>query len=214
MADHKPAILLIGAGGHSHACIDAIERGNQYSIFGLVCADGEDRADRLGYPVVGTDADLPALSERCGLALVAAGQIRSPALRMRLYQRVLALGMACPAIVSSQAYVSPHARIGAGTLVMHGAIVNAGASIGANCIINSRSLVEHDVQVGDHCHIATGAILNGGVQVGDGSFIGSGSVVREGLRIGRDCLVGMAQAVRHTLPDGAQQPARITPPCA
>lgn len=213
MANAKPSILLIGAGGHSHACIDAIELGNEYSIFGLVCADGEDRASRLGHPVVGTDGDLPALALQCRLALVAAGQIRSPALRMRLYQRVLALGMECPTIVSGQAYVSPHARIGPGTLVMHGAIVNAGANVGANCIINSRALIEHDARVGDHCHIATGAILNGSVHVGDGSFIGSGSVVREGLHIGRGCLVGMTQSVRHTLTDGAQLPSRTTQPC-
>ena len=49
----QPYIMLIGAGGHSHACIDAIEQQGRYRIFGLVCADGEDRSARLGYPVVG-----------------------------------------------------------------------------------------------------------------------------------------------------------------
>lgn len=203
--------MLIGAGGHSHACIDAIEQQGRYRIFGLVCADGEDRSHRLGYPVVGADGDLPALAHHCKLALIAAGQIQSPALRMRLYAQALALGLQLPAIVSGRAFVSPHAHIGAGTLVMHGAIVNAGARVGANCIINSRALVEHDSEVGDHCHIATGAILNGGVRVGAGSFIGSGSVVREGLQVGRACIVGMSQAVRHALPDQARQPAKATP---
>ncbi len=203
----QATILLIGAGGHSHACIDAIEQQGLYRIFGLVCADGEDRSDRLGHPVVGADADLPALARQCRLALVAAGQIGSPALRMRLRQRALDLGLELPSIVSGRAYVSRHAHIGPGTLVMHGAIVNAGAHVGANCIINSRALIEHDARVGDHCHIATGAILNGGVQVGDGSFVGSGSVVREGLHIGRACLVGMGQTVRHPLPDQARQPS-------
>lgn len=208
----KPTILLIGAGGHSHACIDAIEQQAVFSIFGLVCADGESRAARLGHPVVGTDADLPTLAGQCRHALVAAGQISSPELRMRLYRQALALGLQMPAIISGKAYVSPHAKVGPGTLVMHGAVVNAGACVGANCIINSRALVEHDARVGDHCHIATGAILNGGVQVGDGSFIGSGSVVREGLRIGTGCLVGMGQVVRHTLADQARQPTRNSYP--
>lgn len=201
-----PPILLIGAGGHSHACIDAIEQQGSFRILGLVCAVGEDRGDRLGYPVLGTDADLPVLRHRCAHALVAAGQIRSPALRQRLFQQALALGFTLPPIVSSRAHVSRYAQLGDGTLVMHGAIVNAGARVGANCIVNSHALVEHDAQVGDHCHLATGAILNGAVRVGDGSFIGSGSVVREGLQIGAGCLVGMGQAVRHPLPDGARQP--------
>ena len=203
--------MLIGAGGHSHACIDAIEQQGRYRIFGLVCADGEDRSARLGYPVVGTDADLPELARQCRLALIAAGQIQSPSLRMRLYQQALALGLKLPAIVSGRAFVSPHAHIGPGTLVMHGAIVNAGARVGANCIINSQALIEHDSIVGDHCHIATGAILNGGVRVGDGSFIGSGSIVREGLQLGSECMVGMGQAVRHPLPNLARQPAKANP---
>lgn len=207
--DQTP-ILLIGAGGHSHACIDAIEQQGSFRVIGLVCAPDEDRGDRLGYPVLGTDHDLPALRRHCAHALVAAGQIRSPALRRRLFELAHALGFTLPVIISARAHVSPHARIGAGTLVMHGAIVNAGASVGANCIINSQALVEHDARVGDHCHIATGAILNGNVRVGDGSFIGSASVVREGLQIGAGCLIGMGQAVRHALADGARQPARDT----
>lgn len=205
--DHPP-ILLIGAGGHSHACIDAIEREGRFRIVGLVCAVDEDRRDRLGYPVLGTDDDLPALRRSCANALVAAGQIRSPALRQRLFQQAQMLGFNLPVIVSAHAHVSRHARVGAGTLVMHGAIINAGACVGSNCIVNSRALVEHDALVGDHCHIATGAILNGAVRVGAGTFIGSGSVVREGLQIGAGCLIGMGQAVRHPLTDGARQPAR------
>ncbi len=204
----KPAILLIGSGGHSHACIDAIEQDGRFRIFGLVCSDGEDHADRLGYAVVGSDAHLPALALKCRNAIIAVGQIRSPEPRMRLFMQAQNLGLGLPAIVSGRAYVSPHARLGPGTLVMHGAIINAGAIVGSNCIVNSNALIEHDAQVGDHCHIATGAILNGGVQVGTGSFIGSGSVVREGVRIGSCCLVGMGQSVRHPMTDHEHQWAK------
>ena len=200
----QPDIILIGAGGHSHACIDAIEQQGRYRIAGLVCADGESQTTHLGYPVIGTDTDLSQLARNYRLALIAVGHIHSAALRMRLYQQATALGFELPAIVAPSAYVSRHARIGAGTLVMHGAIVNASAQVGANCIVNSRALIEHDVSVADHCHIATGAILNGDVQVGAGSFVGSGSIIKQGLSIGQSCTVGMGLSVRHHQPDHAR----------
>lgn len=209
-----PELLLIGTGGHSHACIDAIEQQGRYRLAGLVCADGETATPHLGYAVVGSDADLPRLARQCRLALIGIGQIGSAAPRQRLYQQLLALGFELPVVIAASAYVSRHARIGAGTLVMHGAIVNAGAQVGANCIVNSRALIEHDARVGDHCHIATGAILNGGVHVGAGSFVGSGSIVKQGLHLGQGCTVGMGLAVRHPQPDhtrfvgGNQAPGR------
>lgn len=199
-----PALILLGAGGHARACIDVIEGQGRYRIAGLVGAPAEVGTKVLGYPVLGSDADLMQLAQQYQHALVAVGQLRSPQLRSELYRRALALGLAMPAIVSARAHVSPHAQVGSGTIVMHGAVVNAGARVGSNCIINTGAVVEHDAQVGDDCHISTGAILNGGVRVGVGSFVGSGSIVREGLLLGQRCIVGMCQSVRHDVADGAQ----------
>ena len=196
----QPEILLIGAGGHSHACIDAIELQGLYRIAGLVGSADERAQLHLGHPVIGTDLDLPQLRQRYSRALISVGHIKSPELRIRLFERALELGFEMPVIVSTSAYVSRHARVGAGTLVMHGAVVNAGAEVGMNCILNSRALVEHDARVADHCHIATGAILNGSVTVGAGSFVGSGSVLRQGVTIGANCIVGMGLSVRHPQP--------------
>jgi len=211
-----PDLLLIGTGGHSHACIDAIEQQGRYRLIGLVTADGEAGSTHLGYPVIGTDADLPRLATHCRLALIGVGHIQSAAPRQRLYLQLLALGFTLPSVIAANAYVSRHANLGAGTLVLHGAIINAGAQIGVNCIVNSRALIEHDVQVGDHCHIATGAILNGDARVGSGSFVGSGSIVKQGIHIGQECTVGMGLALRHPLPDhtcfvGGQSGPRPSP---
>lgn len=205
-------LLLIGAGGHSHACIDAVESDGRFRIVGLVGAVGDPLVEHLGYPMLGNDADLERLAAGCRNAFVAVGHVRSPDPRMRLFERARSLGMMLPTIVSDRAYVSRHAQLGVGTLVMHGAVINAGARVGANCIVNSRALVEHDAEVGNHCHISTGAILNGGVKVGAGSFVGSGSVVREGVTIGQGCTVGMGLALRRSLPDHARFVGRIEIP--
>ena len=200
----KPGLILIGAGGHAHACIDVIEQHGGYQIAGLIGMPDEMHDHHLGYAVIGTDAYLPELVKTIPYALIALGQIKTPAHRTRLYQQVVALGYQLPTIIAPSAFVSRHAAIGAGTIVMHCAIVNAGASVGENCIINTRALLEHDVTVADHCHISTGAIINGNTTIDSGCFVGSGSIIKESATLGQSCLVGMGLAVRHNLPNNAK----------
>lgn len=195
---NKPSLILIGAGSHARACIDVIEQHGQYQIAGLVGMPEELHSEHFDYAVFATDNELTTLVKVYQYAVIAVGQIQTPDHRIRLYQLATKLGFQLPVIIAPNSHVSRYATIGAGTLVMHGAIVNAGARVGCNCIINTRALVEHDATVADHCHISTGAILNGGVRVGAGSFVGSGSVVKEGVTIGQRSVVGMGLAVRHS----------------
>ena len=157
----------------------------------------------LGYPIVGSDYDLPRLLKATSLALVTVGQLTSPSPRIRLFDMVNKLGAELPIIISPKAHCSTHAAVGRGSIIMHGAIVNAGASVGPNCIINSQALIEHDSVVGPHCHISTGARINGNVSIGKGSFIGSGVVVKEGISIGDDVVIAAGQTVLRDVPSGA-----------
>lgn len=202
----EPAILLVGAGGHARACIDVIEQEGLFAVAGLIGVPSEIGRRILGYPVLGSDADLPALLAEHACSLVTIGQIKTPNVRMRLFDVLEKSGSRLPAIVSPRAYVSPHAAVGAGSIVMHGAVINAGAVVGRNCIINSQSLVEHDVVIADHCHIATGAAVNSGVRVGVGTFIGSQSSVRQAVTIGEHCVIGMGQRVLADCAAGTQLP--------
>ena len=180
----KPQILLVGAGGHCRACVDVIELAGMFEIAGIVDRPGAGPgAPVLGYPVLGTDEDLPELRKRYDFALVTVGQIKTPAVRMRLFERLKSVGFECPAIQSPRAYVSRHAQLGAGTIVMHDAVINAGATVGENCIINTKALIEHDAVIGAHCHISTGAVINGEVRIGAGTFFGSNAVSVQGIAI-------------------------------
>jgi sugar O-acyltransferase (sialic acid O-acetyltransferase NeuD family) len=202
------SILLLGAGGHAVACIDVIESEGSYQVAGLLGAAAEVGRQVLGYPVLGTDAELPELLARHRAALVAIGHIQTPEPRIRLFERLQGLGCTLPSIVSPQAYVSRRATLGAGTIVMHGAVVNAGATVGRNCIINSRALVEHDVVIGDHCHIATAGVVNGGVHIGTGTFLGSNATVRQGVSIGAHCVIGMGALILADREAGSTFPPR------
>lgn len=195
-------LLLIGGGGHCRSCIDVIEAEGRYWIRGIVQPLSDETDGIFGYPVVGSDEDLPSLLQETAQTLVTVGQIRSSEIRIRLYELLKKLGGKLPRIVSPFAYCSKYAEMNEGTIVMHGAIVNAGANIGANCIINSQALIEHDVIVADHCHISTGARVNGGVTIGKGSFIGSGAILKEGIVIGENVIVGAGQVVLQDVPSG------------
>ncbi len=205
MSSAEP-ILVIGAGGHARACIDVIETQGGYGIAGLIGLPEEVGTCVLGYNVLGTDHDIPVLVAKFGTAVIAVGQIKSPDLRIKLFTQLELLGCSMPSIVSPRAYVSRHASVGAGTIVMHGAMINAAASVGRNCIINSMALVEHDVVVGDHCHIATSAAVNSGVHIGAGTFVGSGTTVRQLIRIGERCVIGMGQHVVKNCATGSWLP--------
>jgi sugar O-acyltransferase (sialic acid O-acetyltransferase NeuD family) len=200
----KHSIILIGAGGHARSCIDVIEQQGKYQIAGLIGMPYEVHTQHLGYSLIGTDNDLPELAKAYQYALITVGQIQTAEHRIRLFQQAIQLGFQLPIIIAPTAYVSRHATLGDGSIVMHGSIVNAGVIVGNNCIINTRALIEHDATVEDHCHISTGAILNGDVTVGTGSFIGCGSVIKEGVAIGKGCLVGMGLTVRNNLCDRAR----------
>jgi sugar O-acyltransferase (sialic acid O-acetyltransferase NeuD family) len=175
----KEKIILIGGGGHCSACIDVIEQEGRFTIAGIVDVPEKKQHNILGYAVIGSDADLAELIKTFPNVLITLGQIKSPTRRMEIFTKLIRMGALFPVIQSPLAYVSPHAQMGEGTIVMHHALINAGARVGRNCIINTKALVEHDAVIEDYCHISTGAVVNGGVIIGSGSFFGSGAVSKE-----------------------------------
>ena len=192
----------MGGGGHCNACIDVIEREQKHHIAGIVLPTRGDHADVMDYAVIGADEDLPALLAKTPNAIVTVGQIKSAAIRMKLFELLKTHGAHLTTIQSPSSYCSKHAVIGEGTILMHGSLVNAGVQVGANCIINSQALIEHDVEIADHCHISTGAKVNGSVRIGKGTFIGSGSIVKEGVKIGAGVVIGAGQLVLTDIPEG------------
>lgn len=195
-------LLLLGGGGHCRSCIDVIENEGVYDIKGIVQHPKDGNDPVLGYPILGTNEDLPRLVPDIPFFFVAVGQIRSPDIRIALYEKAKMLGAELPVVISPKSHVSRHAFIEEGSIVMHGAIVNAGARIGVNAIINSMALIEHDAVIGAHCHISTGAMVNGDVIIGSRCFIGSGVIIHQGVSIGDGAVISAGSIVRKNLPPG------------
>ena len=192
----KTELLLIGAGGHCRSCIDLISCIPDFGIAGVVDRDGSDLKELMGHDVIGTDSNLEVLLDNFNQVHITIGQIKTPKIRINLFNRAKSYGAKFPLIVSPTAYLSLTAKIGEGTVLMHLTIVNSSAEVGKNCIINNKALIEHDSIIGPHCHISTGALVNGGVVIEDGCFVGSGAIIHEGVKIGGNSIIGAGQVVK------------------
>ena len=188
-------IILIGGGGHCHSVIDVIEQEGRFRIKGIVDKTKLLGSSVLGYPVIGNDNDLDSLVKKYQYALITVGQIKSPSLRIKLFDLAVKAGFILPSIVSPNAYVSKYVTLGNGVVVMHDALINVNTIISENCIVNSKALIEHDCQIFKHCHISTNATINGGVTIKEGCFIGSGVVTKESITIDENSFIKAGSVV-------------------
>lgn len=184
----KKDLILIGGGGHCKSCIDVIEHAGDFNIVGIL-----DKKELIGnkilsYDIIGTDEDVLKFKQ-CSF-LITVGQIKSSAVRKKIYHNLTANELTFATVISPRAYVSKYANIGVGTIVMHNAMINSAVTVGHNCIINTKALIEHDTIVGNHCHISTAAILNGNCKIGDDVFIGSNATLVNQVMIADEVIVG------------------------
>ncbi len=192
----KP-LILIGGGGHCKSVIEVAESIGR-TIQGILDVPSEVGKQVLGYPIIDTDAAIPDFVNTCEF-VVTVGFIKNPVLRTELFNKVIEAGGTLATLVASTAYVSRHAKIGKGTVVMHHVFVNAGAEVGDNVILNTFCNIEHNAYVGHQCHVSTGVMVNGDCKIGNNCFIGSQSVLANGISICDDVLVGAGSLVRKSI---------------
>lgn len=192
----KP-LILIGGGGHCKSVIEAAESAGR-TIFSILDISQNVGTEVLGYKIIGTDDDMATYVGHHEF-IITVGQIADTSTRRRIAEKVRQAGGTLATVVASTAHVSHHAQIGAGTVVLHGAVVNAAACVGENSIINTLANVEHDAVVGDFCHVSTGAMINGDCRVGNDVFLGSQSVLINGVTIPDGCVVAAGSFVRKSI---------------
>ncbi len=195
-------IVLIGAGGHCKSCIDVIELEKRFKVVGLI--DNKKNRILKKYKLLGNEKNFKKILKKNKFALITLGQIQDLYKREKLFNLAKKNGFKFPSIISPLAYVSNQAKIGEGTIVMHGAIVNAGARVGKNCIINSKSLIEHDAVIGNNSHVSTRATLNGEVKLGYNSFVGSHTVIKQSVKIGNNTFINAGLFIDKNIKDNTK----------
>jgi len=191
----KPNIILIGGGGHCVSVIDVIENDNKFNILGILDSNIKEN-NVLGYKILGGDNLIPELVNENTYFLITVGQIKSYSTRKKIAKILIENKAKLATIISTLAYVSKHATIGEGSIIMNGAVVNAKSTIGKNCIINTKSNVEHGVSIGDFCHLSTCAVINGDSVIGNGTFIGSNATISNGVLIEEKSIISAGKFIK------------------
>ncbi|WP_432535515.1 NeuD/PglB/VioB family sugar acetyltransferase [Kineococcus arenarius] len=190
-------ILVIGAGGHAREVLDVVEALGPARVH--VVAEGLPESDGVsvyGYDVLG---GLEALAAHAGWGYVVA--IGDGAARSRLARAAEAAGCLPLTLVHPSASVARRARLGPGSVLLHGARVTSDACLGEHVHVNLNATVAHDCSVGSFSTISPGAHLSGGVRTGQRAWVGSGAVVRERVALGDDVVVGAGAVVLGNVPD-------------
>ena len=192
--NNKPDIILIGGGGHCLSVIDVVEQEDKYNIKGIL--DDTKKGDVLGYPILGNRDLVRELSTEGMFFLITIGQIKSSSTREDIALLLDSCKANLATVISPLAYVSKHATIGKGSVIMHNAIINAKAKVGKHCIINTKANIEHNVQIGDFCHISTCATVNGDTIVGKRTFIGSNATISNNITIVEKSIISAGNFIK------------------
>lgn len=203
------SLAVFGAGGHGRVVADTAEEVGWKKVY--FYDDGMSPENLSGgWTIAGGFAQLLEDAPRYGGVIIGIGKNAS---RANYHRRLSSAGIVPTTILHPGAKVSRRAFVGAGSVVMAGAVIQAFARVGSGCIINTASSVDHDCELQDFVHVSPGAHLAGGVHVGEGVWIGLGATVREGITIGDRTIVGAGAAVVENLPADVLAvgvPARIS----
>ena len=179
-------LIIIGAGGHGKVIADAALK-NGYT--NICCVDDHATGDVMGFPIIGTTADVECLNDGNTDFVIGIGNnaIRKTIAEIHNVNWV--------SIVHPSAQIGFDAEIGKGTVVMANAVVNVCAKIGEHCIINTGAIVEHDNVIENYAHISPNVALGGTVRIGSLTHVGIGATVKNNTEICSDCTIGAGAVV-------------------
>lgn len=181
-------LIIIGAGGHGKVIADIADKCGYQEI--LFLDDDSSIKDCLGYPVVGATADVEQYRE---YEIIAA--IGNPYTRKNVQSMLEMKQFKVATLIHPDAVMAKDISIGAGTVVMAGAVINPSCRIGKGCIINTAASVDHDNVLDDYVHVSVGSHLAGNVSVGTYTWIGAGAVISNHISVCSKCMIGAGAVV-------------------
>jgi sugar O-acyltransferase (sialic acid O-acetyltransferase NeuD family) len=185
-------VVIIGGGGHARVVAQAVRRGGG-AVVGYTAPSA---TAGWNLPWLGSDDDLLARPDAAALtAAVGVGKTDGGDRRLALLLRFQAAGVAFPVLLETSAVVHDDVALGAGTVVLSGAVVVTGSRLGRACIVNTRASVDHDCLLDDDVHVAPGATLCGGVRVGAHTLIGAGATLLPGVDVAAGSVVAAGATV-------------------
>ena len=175
-------LLLVGAGGFGRVVLE-----HASTIYDCAFLEDGDATIVDGVPVIGKTAEMASFYPEYQRLLVTIGNNK---LRERLYKEAETIGFTFPNIIHPLAYVSPHAHIGSGCVILNNAVVQNNAKCGDGCILNPGVELHHDSTIGSNCLVYTNSVVRSLTHVGDRVWIGSTATVSTSAIVPDDAIIG------------------------
>ena len=201
----KIPLAIIGAGGQAReiagilADLEGLGQ-SPWQLIGFLADAGASAVNARGLPapLLGAPewlADHPETQVVIGIGESRGRQ--AMACRLREIQPAVVFAT----VVHPRAWLASSASVGAGSVVMAGALVNVGVQIGEHAILNLGCTISHDCVLGCAVSVGPGAHLAGAVQIGDQVELGVGVALRPRARVGARTVVGAGAVVVADLPE-------------
>jgi UDP-N-acetylbacillosamine N-acetyltransferase len=205
-------LIIWGSSGHAKVVCDIVRLSEKYTVFGFLDNVNIDRhgSEFCGKKVIGGEEQIDSLF-KMNIKHVIFGFGNCDA-RLRLAKQVRAKGFHLATAIHPRSIIAPDVKIGAGTVVVAGAVVNNDTRIGENVIVNTSASIDHDCYIDDGVHICPGVHMGGHVTVGRAAWIGIGATVIDHVNIGAGAIIGAGALVVNDIPEGVVAygvPARV-----
>lgn len=146
-----------------------------------------------GFPILGDTWMLKSLLSVESVYVVVA--ITDNSARLRVANSIRALGGQFMSATHPEAYVSPEATVGDGSVICASAVVHPDAAIGSHCMVGPGAVLDRDAVVGAGVWVSGGAVVGVGAGAGARSVLGYNSVVGRKASVPDDAEVGALQYV-------------------
>lgn len=146
-------LLILGAGGHGHVVAETARA--------MTDAEGNPLYDKISFlddlkpEAIGKLGEMPLFKQEYQEVFPAVGNYEQ---RLEMYVKAKRFGFAVPVLIHPEAYVSPSATIGEGTVILPKAVVHTEAIVGKSCILSIGSLVDFNCVLEDGTYLKSGEI--------------------------------------------------------
>jgi acetyltransferase-like isoleucine patch superfamily enzyme len=121
--------------------------------------------------------------------------------RRAALERVLAAGYPLFTVVHPRAVIEPGAEVGAGCVVLAGAVIDQQVKVGAACFIDINVRLTAGTLVGCNNYFSSGTATGSRVQIGDDCFFGMDCTVTTDVKMGSHLFVNAKTLVPRDVGD-------------
>ena len=177
-------LIIVGAGGHALSVADAALSAG-WTVVGFYSPDGTGPASALGPVLSSLDPlDLSDTAFALGIGTNHSRETVAQDISKRFAQTEIV------SVVHATAWVSPHATVHPGAVILAHTSVGPGSTVGRGALLNTGASLDHESSLGDYASLGPGARTGGNVSVGERTMIGIQAGILHGVTVGSDCVVG------------------------